>query len=179
MQTYLQNSHKIAQKNRQMSTLMTLWADTPILHCKIWYAFFALQNTRIIKFSTSWGDVAMMLPAAVSYKPMALPWRFTMSWHCDHANGPWVVYHGRHSPQPNWRFAMNRVILAFLGAKLAMPTHKPEVYWRLRSRAHQKDTSDCEIDQSATPACKQKLHIIFCTAKNAYKLLWCGCHFYA
>ena len=32
MQTCLQNSHKIATKNRQMSTLM--WADTPILHCK-------------------------------------------------------------------------------------------------------------------------------------------------
>ena len=33
MQTCLQNSHNIATKNRQMSTLM--WADTPILHRKI------------------------------------------------------------------------------------------------------------------------------------------------
>ena len=165
MQTCLQNSHKIATKNRQMSTLM--WADTPILHCKKWYAFFALQKTRII--STSWGDVAMMFP--VCYKPMALPWRFT----CGHANGPWVVYHG-HSPQPNWRFAMNMVIL---GAKITMPTHKPKVYWKLRSSAHQKDTPGCDNDQSATPACKQKMRIIFCTAKNAYQLLWCGCHFFA
>ena len=183
MQTYLQNSHKIAPKNRQMSTLMTLWADTPILHCKIWYAFFALQKTRII--STSWGDVAMMFP--VCYKPMALPWRFT--WHCGHANVPWGVYHGGHSPQPNWRFAMNIVIL---GAKTAMPTHKPEVYWQLRPRAHQKDTPGCENDQSATPACnlaaskkcvsyfaQQKLRTNFCdvdvTFMHSYSNITTSC----
>ena len=52
---------------------------------------------------------------------------------------------------------MNMVIL---GAKITMPTHKPEVYWKLRSSAHQKDTPGCETDQSATPACKQKMRII-------------------
>ena len=136
-----------------------MWADTPILHCKNWYAFFALQKTGII--STSWGDVAMMFP--VCYKPMALPWRFT----CGHANGPWVVYHG-HSPQPNWRFAMNMVIL---GAKITMPTHKPKVYWKLRSSAHQKDTPGCETTkaphQPASKKCvsyfaQQKMRISFC-----------------
>ena len=60
-----------------------------------------------------------------------------------------------------------------------MPTHKPKVYWELRSNTHQKDTPGCENDQSITPACKQKMRIIFCTAKVAYQFLQCGCHFFA
>jgi hypothetical protein len=57
---------------------------------------------------------------------------------------------------------MNMVIL---GAKITMPTHKPKVYWKLRSSAHQKDTPGCETTKA------QKMRIIFCTAKNAYQLL--------
>jgi hypothetical protein len=63
---------------------------------------------------------------------------------------------------------MNMVIL---GAKITMPTHKPKVYWKLRSSAHQKDTPGCETTkaphQPASKKCvsyfaQQKLRISFC-----------------
>lgn len=61
--------------------------------------------------------------------------------------------------------------MVILGAKITMPTHKPEVYWKLRSSAHQKDTPGCETTkaphQPASKKCvsyfaQQKLRISFC-----------------
>ena len=52
-----------------------------------------------------------------------------------------------------------------------MPTHKPRVYWKLRSSTHQKDTPGCETTkaphQPASKKCvsyfaQQKLRISFC-----------------
>jgi hypothetical protein len=52
-----------------------------------------------------------------------------------------------------------------------MPTHKPKVYWKLRSSAHQKDTPGCETTkaphQPASKKCvsyfaQQKMRISFC-----------------
>jgi hypothetical protein len=52
-----------------------------------------------------------------------------------------------------------------------MPTHKPKVYWKLRSSAHQKDTTGCETTkaphQPASKKCvsyfaQQKMRISFC-----------------
>ena len=63
---------------------------------------------------------------------------------------------------------MNMVIL---GAKITMPTHKPKVYWKLRSSAHQEDTPGCETTkaphQPASKKCvsyfaQQKMRISFC-----------------
>ena len=63
---------------------------------------------------------------------------------------------------------MNMVIL---GAKIAMPVHKPKVYWKLRSRAHQKTHLVVQMTkaphQPASKKCvsyfaQQKLRISFC-----------------
>ena len=58
-----------------------------------------------------------------------------------------------------------------LGAKLAMPMHKPKVYWKLRSRAHQKGAPGFANAQSATPACKQNLRIILIFAQPKLRIM--------
>ena len=70
---------------------------------------------------------------------------------------------------------MNMVIL---GAKIAMLMHKPKVYWKLRSRTHQKDTPVFFLQMTKAPhqPGSKKMRITFCIAKVAYvKALGSGC----
>ena len=53
------------------------------------------------------------------------------------------------------------ILVVILGARIAMPTHKTEVYWEVRSRAHHKDPPDFANGQIVTPARKQNTRIIF------------------
>ena len=63
---------------------------------------------------------------------------------------------------------MNMVIL---GAKITMPTHKPKVYWKLRSSAHQKDTTGCETTKAPHQPASKKCVSYF--AQQNFRISFC------